>query len=414
MNTLERDTYSDGFRILLLGVHCDRGSGRFEFRATLFDGGRSVAEMHGEDAFYDPSDVFTPVYSLLAKVTESPHVLAVYGNAALELMAQGLPPIVTLEDLRVLDVRRTAVALCPGMKMNAGLSELLSAYGSPTRLEDDTALPSALADLLWAVIGEAGGRGMGWGELLGYADASRRQAPFEKYGFSEETVAQLPAAPAVYVFRSEEGGALYVGKSECLVRRMAEYFRPVREESQKLQTLRSRIHDLEYHWVGSGLEALLLEHRLIRDLSPEINVQRAIVEQTSRYAYPALPVAVISPSAMKNRAEVFFFGPPSHAFQLRVDPARPPRRVLAKVADMLCARSVNSPRSARLTDWGPEGYEICARYFCRCRDGLQWLEVNSALPVERFVDALADIVRRVAERGCLPGEFRVGKEAEAL
>src|SRR5919109_195134 len=81
---------------------------------------------------------------------------------------------------------------------------------------------------------------------------------------------QAPAAPGCYVFRDAEGAPLYVGKSVALRTRLASYFAAQRDG--KARAMLKHARDVEWHTVGSEVEALILESQLVKRLRPPYNV----------------------------------------------------------------------------------------------------------------------------------------------
>jgi DNA polymerase-3 subunit epsilon len=103
----------------------------------------------------------------------------------------------------------------------------------------------------------------------------------------------LPEEPGVYVFRNAEGQALYVGKSVSLRSRARAHFQPSSPDTGWV----AQAETVDYRETESELGALLLEHRLIRELRPPGNV-RAKHEDRWVYlrcrldiSYPILEVA---------------------------------------------------------------------------------------------------------------------------
>lgn len=192
MTEIEKQTFGDGFRVGMLVADCDARDNRYEFWATLYNGGREVQNEHRRDFRLMPSTgFFAALRSFLLRLLAPPHVLVAAGRGWKELIEHALPRQVTAEP-------------------------------------------------------------------------------------------------------------------------------------------RDRIRSFEYHLVGSELEALLLGHRLIRNLSPDVNLQRHVAGGRSRYGFFPGTVAVLKPSAQEGSAELFFLGIDRDcAVQLRVDPRRLPLRVLA-------------------------------------------------------------------------------------
>ena len=83
--------------------------------------------------------------------------------------------------------------------------------------------------------------------------------------------ADAPAVPGVYVLRDAAGRALYVGKANNIRRRLQTHFAARRWRHLKPEF--ARASSVEWHQVGSEIEALLLEAESIRALKPLSNVQ---------------------------------------------------------------------------------------------------------------------------------------------
>ncbi|MBN1556944.1 MAG: nucleotide excision repair endonuclease [Lentisphaerae bacterium] len=408
MGVIENDAFRNGFKIGLLVRRTDRPGNRQAAEYVLFDGGRETERERREDSLLTPSTAFLGfVRRAVIKVLAPPHVLAVYGSGWRELLT--CLPRQVVGELRLLDLQRTAVALKRPLPVSAGTEAIARAYGVAPVVDPESGELRGLEEILWAVLQTADRAGLTWDALRALPDTARAQAPLERYAFDEETLAALPHQPGVYVMRDADGGPLYVGKAADLAERLNGYFRAVLDLPPKLRTLRDRIRDLEIHGVGSELEALLLENRLIAGLEPEVNVQRRVAEERGRYGTPLTARALICPSAREGRVELFFFGGPrGRAVQLRIDPDRPPRRTLARLAAWLTGRAEACPHTARTTSWGPAGNALCSRYFGRFRHALQWLELPADRPPEAAADALLAAARRVARDRPEPGEFRLG------
>jgi excinuclease ABC subunit C len=85
-------------------------------------------------------------------------------------------------------------------------------------------------------------------------------------------VRRAPLAPGCYVFFDAEGAVLYVGKSVALRQRLASYFPNEAQLERKTRAMIRRAHTVEWHTVGSEVEALILESQLIKAYLPPYNV----------------------------------------------------------------------------------------------------------------------------------------------
>jgi hypothetical protein len=407
MTPLERETLAEGFTVCLLGAQVCRKLGRMEYHATLFDGGRRVQTAHHQGSYPPSSDKpFEALRACLLAVAQPPHVLAVYGSGWRDLLAEILPSYVPPE-LRILDLLTTAVALRGTLPARASVDRIRQAYGLGPAPDTESVTSPVYEDILWAVIAHAGGLGLDRPALLRAAREGVQRAPFERYAFDEAGLAAVPSAPGVYVMRDATGATLYVGKSANLARRLRDYFRPARELTPKLAAIRDRIRSFECRRVGSELEALLLENRLIAEHASGINVQRTVAEGASRYAFPLVPVVILCPSARKACVELFFSGAQGSALQYSLRLRRPAPAFLARLIRHCATGRARLPHSDRLTDWGIEGREICGRCFARFRDRLNWLELDLTRGIPALVRVLLDIAQRTGKQPFDPGEFRL-------
>lgn len=84
-------------------------------------------------------------------------------------------------------------------------------------------------------------------------------------------VLSLPDLPGVYFFKSQKGELLYVGKAKRLRRRVRRYMATHRLP-RRIRELVRRTHTVEVRVLGSELEALVVESRLIKEFQPPYNV----------------------------------------------------------------------------------------------------------------------------------------------
>ncbi|RJQ21156.1 excinuclease ABC subunit UvrC [Candidatus Woesearchaeota archaeon] len=91
----------------------------------------------------------------------------------------------------------------------------------------------------------------------------------------------LPQSPGVYLFKGTKGEVIYVGKAARLRARVASYFQKS-AKSPKTEVLVRSIQDIDFIVVGSEVEALLLENKLIKQYSPKYNIS---LKDSKTYAY---------------------------------------------------------------------------------------------------------------------------------
>jgi hypothetical protein len=170
-----------------------------------------------------------------------------------------------------------------------------------TRAEAAPIDATALAESLETVIEVAQAAGLRSWRAVAQApelarDASRDAVWETERGFTRETLDALPEDPGVYRFYAKDGGLLYIGKSKCLRRRVASYFRPSDPDSRRAERLRA-IHRLEVETTGSELEALLLEQREIRARRPVWNVQVDVRDERPAVAPGERELLLLLPDA---------------------------------------------------------------------------------------------------------------------
>ena len=106
--------------------------------------------------------------------------------------------------------------------------------------------------------------------------------------FGADLVRELPAEPAVYLFKDEEGSVIYAGKAKNIRRRLQSYRGASRRKvHRKMRTLVRAASSLEVRLQPSEKEALLVENELIRTLRPHYNVDGAF-----SFLYPALGLGI--------------------------------------------------------------------------------------------------------------------------
>ncbi|GAB5449941.1 MAG: excinuclease ABC subunit UvrC [Halioglobus sp.] len=91
----------------------------------------------------------------------------------------------------------------------------------------------------------------------------------------------LTSRPGVYQMYNEQGELLYVGKARNLKNRVGSYFR-ARGLTDKTMALVQRIHDIQVTVTSTEVDALLLEHNLIKSHRPPYNI---LLKDDKSYPY---------------------------------------------------------------------------------------------------------------------------------
>jgi excinuclease ABC subunit C len=133
-----------------------------------------------------------------------------------------------------------------------------------------------------------------------------------------EQLRSLPTAPGVYLFRSEDGDVLYVGKAKSLRSRVRSYFRRSGEGRAGISQLVGRIAEIETIVTGNEVEALHLEQNLVKRHRPPFNIR---LRDDKSFPYIAVTVDEVYPRVMftreRHRRGVLYFGPYANAKKVR-------------------------------------------------------------------------------------------------
>jgi excinuclease ABC subunit C len=95
--------------------------------------------------------------------------------------------------------------------------------------------------------------------------------PRARIPFDRENLKTYPTQPGVYFMKSVQGEILYVGKAKNLRNRLRSYFQKPSKLQPKVFDMMRQVTAIETQVVGSELEALLLEARLIKAHQPFFN-----------------------------------------------------------------------------------------------------------------------------------------------
>jgi excinuclease ABC subunit C len=133
----------------------------------------------------------------------------------------------------------------------------------------------------------------------------------------KERLRALPSQPGCYIYRSEKGDVLYVGKAINLKNRVRSYFQPSAAHGARIARLVAKTCDIEWIVVDSEVEALVLECNLIKEHRPYFNVR---LRDDKSYPYiiitkEAFPRVLFTRNPKKGAGRSF--GPYTSAFSVR-------------------------------------------------------------------------------------------------
>ncbi|MEI6047141.1 MAG: GIY-YIG nuclease family protein, partial [Chloroflexota bacterium] len=117
------------------------------------------------------------------------------------------------------------------------------------------------------------------------ASLTNRATARARYLLSKDLLRDLPEKPGVYLMKDSGGTVIYVGKAKNLYHRVSSYYSQPLGYTRKLDGLIESIDRIDHIVVGSELEALLLESKLIKRYLPRYNTQQRNYE-----AYPFIKI----------------------------------------------------------------------------------------------------------------------------
>lgn len=123
-------------------------------------------------------------------------------------------------------------------------------------------------------------------------------------------IKNLPSKPGVYIYKNSQKKIIYVGKAVNLKKRVSQYFQTDHALGYKTSHLVSQIADIDFHVVGSEIEALILESSLIKQYRPKFNSQ---LKDDKSYIYITITkdkFPLIKPAFKSTlNQENYFYGP---------------------------------------------------------------------------------------------------------
>src|SRR2546429_2190475 len=148
--------------------------------------------------------------------------------------------------------------------------------------------------------------GEGWARRIGRAMLQRPPA------------GTIPDAPGSYQFKDAEGRVIYVGKARSLRQRLSNYFQSISALPPRTAQMVATAESVEWIQVRNDVEALMLEHSLIKQHRPRFNVR---LRDDKSYPFLAITLDEEWPRAMvvrgRKRKGVRYFGPYAHAYAIR-------------------------------------------------------------------------------------------------
>ena len=122
-----------------------------------------------------------------------------------------------------------------------------------------------------------------------------------------DKVSKFPKTSGVYFMKNAAGKIIYVGKANNLRSRVRSYFHGALDT--KTQSMMREVRNIVFRGTDSDLDALLLEARLVRELTPKYNIQL-----TDDKSFPLLAVTRddfprVAVTRERGKKNVTYYGP---------------------------------------------------------------------------------------------------------
>lgn len=128
--------------------------------------------------------------------------------------------------------------------------------------------------------------------------------------FDRNRLKDYPTQPGVYFMKNRMGDILYVGKAKNLKNRLKSYFQKQSKLPPKIAAMMRQVAMIDVTVVGSELEALILESRLIKQIQPFYNKK---IKNFQRMVFMSVSVNEtfprVSMSPDSDNPENAYFGP---------------------------------------------------------------------------------------------------------
>ena len=128
----------------------------------------------------------------------------------------------------------------------------------------------------------------------------------------------IPETPGSYQFKDAAGRVIYVGKAANLRSRLSNYFADPATLHPRTAQMVLTAASVEWIQVRNEVEALMLEHSLIKQHKPRFNIR---LRDDKSYPFLAVTVSDDWPRALvmrgSKRKGVRYFGPYGHAYAIR-------------------------------------------------------------------------------------------------
>ena len=224
-------------------------------------------------------------------------------------------------------------------------------------------------------------------KLRAFLTQSESWVNFSKFTFNKDFIENLPSLPGVYLMKDERGEVFYVGKAKKLKTRISSYFANKQDIDEKGKAILDRIKDISIEVVGSELEALLLEHRYIKEYNPKLNTQIEI-HPADHKKYQKERIIIFAPSFSAEHLKLYFINGVNEANSFELSREKPD---FNKIVNLIDNYFFNSNKIAG--EYSPAQIEIIWRWLELNGDAVNYLKINECGNLSHCMEILKNYIR---------------------
>jgi hypothetical protein len=183
-------------------------------------------------------------------------------------------------ELRTLSIRALVSLLFPDKTLKTW-EQIVEQFGIRNIQSDrPSSKTETLVYILEYILKVGKERGLStFGKLFRFSMGNRKDVDFSRYGFDRDYLKDIPEMPGVYQFFNRKNEVIYVGKTNNLRVRVHSYFWNTGESVEKIEGILEELFTIQYRMLGSDLEAMIEEFRLIEMYRPKYNKQVKVPER---------------------------------------------------------------------------------------------------------------------------------------
>jgi hypothetical protein len=233
-------------------------------------------------------------------------------------------------ELRTLSVRALVSVLFPDKTLKTWES-IVEQFGIRNIQSDrPSSKTETLVYILEYILRVGKERGIStFGELFQFSMGNRKDVDFSRYGFDKDFLKDIPETPGVYQFFNRKNEMIYVGKTNNLRIRVHSYFWNTGESLEKIEAILEELFTIQYRALGSDLEAMIEEFRLIEMHRPKYNKRVNVPERK----IPVSDRILLLPGKEQSTLKLYFISENSLLMENDFDCVKPNEAAVVEIIE---------------------------------------------------------------------------------